>query len=399
MRIETHFDAVHPRDILQALDKRLRGKTQQERLHTLRIGLRDGMMAPPSNLSVASYLKSLREVTCYLMLWTAERSRTMPFSDMRRDREFLAYLNFLGASEMQVNVNARLFWHAARYYLNGSRTYQVDGNLAELLRHTELVGLKGADLHLPYRSIYMHVPPESGLRVWNPDTQWHRLAGVYLTIEDGFDNFDGRYADLNDLPCRTLRALVIGEWEMKPVTEGFEMPDDALLYWSVPLVDDWSLDRCIRHHKDTARDYAGRLPVSYINMREEWDLIFTWLVNVVMYATSHQCRADLQAFDPRAQQLRNRIAKAKNPKRRKAHAAELNRMDQRRYTILGRGVPSLSAGRGTGTPLTKRTLVQGHWRNQAVGPRWSERRRILIEPFWRGPEDAEEQAVPHRLAT
>jgi hypothetical protein len=366
--IETHFDALYPRDVL-----------------ILR------------TFTIPATPRSVFERGCYLMIWVAGRLRTMTFADLRTDRQFITLLRYYGGrDEWQVNVNARLFYHAARYWMNGYRTYQVDAALAELLRHTELVGLCGRDLHLPYSSIYLQVPPESGLRVWNPETHWHRLAGVYLTVEDGFDNYDGRFDD-TDLPCRTLRALVIGEWEMKQVVPGFEVPDDALLYWSVPLVDSWPLDRCIRHHKDHARDYAGKLPASYRKMRLEWDDIFTWIVNVVMYATSHQCRADLTPFDPRAQQLRDRMHKAKNPKRRKNQAAELNRMDQRRYTVLGRGVGSLSAGKGTGTPLTKRTLVQGHWRNQAVGPGWSERRRILIEPFWRGPEDAVEAAVPHRL--
>lgn len=398
MKIETHFDAVHGRDLMQAIERQLLGKAVAERERFLRDGLRRRLDVEPDGINVKQYIKLLREVTCYLTLWTAERLRTVQFTELRADQEFLMYLSFLGAEEMQLNVNARLVYHAARYHLHGSRTYQIDSNLAELLRHTELVGLKGADLHLPYQSVYLQVPPESGLRVWNPDTLWHRLAGVYLTVDDGFDNYDGRFEGSETWACRTLRALVIGEWTMMPVTEGFDMPDDALLYWSVPLVDDWPLDRCIRHHKEHARDYAGNLPVSYVNMRDEWDRIFTWIVNVMMYATSAQCRADMRHFDPRAQQVQNRVDKAKNPKRRRAYLDELKGLDRRRYTVLGHGLRSLADSKAEGTPLTKRTLVQGHWRNQACGPQWSERKRILIEPFWRGPEDAEEQTVPHRLA-
>jgi hypothetical protein len=34
-----------------------------------------------------------------------------------------------------------------------------------------------------------------------------------------------------------------------------------------------------------------------------------------------------------------------------------------------------------------RFLVRGHYRNQAVGPNHSERRRRWIEPYWKGPTD------------
>lgn len=39
-------------------------------------------------------------------------------------------------------------------------------------------------------------------------------------------------------------------------------------------------------------------------------------------------------------------------------------------------------------PLTVQFLVRGHWRQQACGPRFQERRATWIEPFWKGGEDA-----------
>jgi hypothetical protein len=47
---------------------------------------------------------------------------------------------------------------------------------------------------------------------------------------------------------------------------------------------------------------------------------------------------------------------------------------------------------GRGEPLWRlehRCIVRGHWRNQAHGPGMTERKKIWIEPFWRGPEGAE----------
>jgi hypothetical protein len=46
-------------------------------------------------------------------------------------------------------------------------------------------------------------------------------------------------------------------------------------------------------------------------------------------------------------------------------------------------------------PLTLQFLVRGHWRNQACGPRWSERRLKWIEPHWKGPTDGLIKVRPH----
>ncbi len=54
--------------------------------------------------------------------------------------------------------------------------------------------------------------------------------------------------------------------------------------------------------------------------------------------------------------------------------------------------------RGGGSSPTVQTLVRGHWKNQAHGPGLSLRKRIHVEPHWRGPEDAPIALRKHRLA-
>ena len=43
--------------------------------------------------------------------------------------------------------------------------------------------------------------------------------------------------------------------------------------------------------------------------------------------------------------------------------------------------------RGGGSSPTVQSLIRGHWKLQAHGPRHSLRKRIHVEPYWRGPED------------
>jgi len=42
-------------------------------------------------------------------------------------------------------------------------------------------------------------------------------------------------------------------------------------------------------------------------------------------------------------------------------------------------------------------IVRGHWRNQAAGPGLSERRRIWIQPYWKGPADAARRLREHEV--
>lgn len=59
-------------------------------------------------------------------------------------------------------------------------------------------------------------------------------------------------------------------------------------------------------------------------------------------------------------------------------------------------VIAICSGRAGHRP-TVQFLVRGHWRNQATGPRHSERKRIWIEPFWKGPEEARVLLRTHRI--
>jgi hypothetical protein len=66
--------------------------------------------------------------------------------------------------------------------------------------------------------------------------------------------------------------------------------------------------------------------------------------------------------------------------------AELQALEGERIILLGGHLPELGNGDHLGIPVTKRTLAQGHWKMQFHGPNRSLRKRIFIQPYWRGPE-------------
>jgi hypothetical protein len=53
--------------------------------------------------------------------------------------------------------------------------------------------------------------------------------------------------------------------------------------------------------------------------------------------------------------------------------------------------------RGGGSSPSIQIMVRGHWKHQAHGPGLSLRKRIHVEPYWRGPEDGPIALRPHVL--
>lgn len=61
-----------------------------------------------------------------------------------------------------------------------------------------------------------------------------------------------------------------------------------------------------------------------------------------------------------------------------------------------RSVVSEYCGTGGGK-LNIQCIVSGHWKMQVHGPGRAQRKRLFIEPYWRGPEDAPIALRPHKL--
>ncbi len=283
----------------------------------------------------------------------------------------------------------------------GKRVYDVSPALAEKLAHTELRGLTTDDLRLPYESVYIITPPSAGLRVFNSETGWHRCVGMYVT-EDRYVTLD-ETEPVNPVTnvlekdhgevetTRGWRFLVCGE-ALEPRAQDLAMAgsNDALSFFKVFLLEGQSLDDAISDTKKRmARDMARLPTTAFANMEEEWQRLFTWAMNAMLYATWTE-PGEHWIANREARQLWERMKKMPANSRKRGNLQKrFQKMEPRRRIVLGRGVSasSNSSSEGTGTKLTVRTRVTGHWRNQAHGPGRRDRKLIWIEPFWQGPED------------
>lgn len=284
--------------------------------------------------------------------------------------------------ESEISTQLAQMWHTFMFDKYGKRTYDVSPGLAERLMQTQLRGLKTDDLQLPYPSIYVMVPPDTGLRVWNYSTKWHPVEGVYVT-----EAVDPDYG-------RVWRFLVVGP-SKNPKSEF----DDALFYFTVPLLAGKVLDEALEEeHKRVFTRYMEREVIrEYGN---EWLILFRWVLNVVVYSTYPDARREEVIANPEARKLTEQLKR--HPKGSNKHDRTRNALrglEPMRRTVLGKGIERWSLeARGlsvTGRTLNVRVLVQGHWRNQAHGPQLSLRKLMWINPFWRGPDVEEDLNKVH----
>lgn len=285
-------------------------------------------------------------------------------------------------------------WHLLEFHRAGRHAYEVSPGLAEKLAHTELRGLTAEDLRLPFPAISIHVPLAARLELdGRGPVPALPITEVYL-VEDVVHG------------CNAWTMFVCGGEQRADAFGGH--PATADMFLTIMLPEGGSLDECIRA---TSRTHArvggmrGHLFDSDGMAQEhldgvDWDPVFRWAMNVVVYATNGGVREEVWR-NPEAAELRARIeAMPPESKTRRRLQGRLETMDQGRRIVLGPGVVGhlLDGGAGDGSPLLVRVRVQGHWRRQPHGPGRRERKLIWIEPFWRGPEDGPIADSPlHRL--
>jgi hypothetical protein len=335
---------------------------------------------PPINVSSYRHAALLH----FVMLWALKKGT--PFRDLHKmssAKKLLEDAFMLGPAG---SVFANMWAHISNFTAFGSRYYEVSPGLAQQLRHAELRGMPNTDLHLPFPSVYFIIPPQSGLRVWNAETEWHRCIGAYVQESQ---------------TPHELAIFLCGE--PKPVwgrvgTHQVYTDNDAISYYTLNL-ELGSFEDTIAHFmKESGKDEV------FGPMAKEWPSAINWLRNAIVYSTWPTAEKDRPVLMNRdAQLLWERIQKTQGAKRKKL-STRLKQYGATKKIVLGksivvqRGKEQLhELGPGKRSPLTVRILVSGHKKVIRCGKGNSERKEVWIDPYWKGPEDGLFSAPTHVL--
>ena len=323
----------------------------------------------------------------------SEQSAPYSYSMLCKDRRYVALYDMMLAMGPKDIVQPSFMtdYHGLTFERAGKRTYDVHPDLGERLSHTELRGLTADDLRLPYEAIYIVVPPTANLKVWNVETQWHRVEGVYV-VEDSSMKMGDDQGDLSGPDIRGWRILVCGEPKGMMHYGGISLPDDALSYFRVLLPEGRSLDACVAETvREIERSVKSGTGTWDANMTPDWEQHFRWVMNAVLYATWEEPGEHWEA-NREARQLWDRIQKTPKGRKRdnllqKAKGVERQPRLRLGYKIkVQRHGPDPMPTERSGAfreGMGVRTRVAGHWRKQAHGPGRTERKLIWIEPHWR----------------
>ena len=262
-------------------------------------------------------------------------------------------------------------WHTAKHEANGKHVYELTGGLADRLLNTELRGLTCDHLQLPFDAAYYQIPPSLGLEIPNVLTGNHTVDGAFITL----DEYKGQRCWL----------ILVTALPKNPEDEY----DDALFSYSVPLTPGKPIQEVIQEL--SRKNVPAEVQKVMVKM-------FTFLMNIIIYATSAEARVDEFDYNKTIEKLQQKLSllpkSAKHKKKRVQLKEQLKKETPCRRILLGKGLSRLNLS-GGGHKLTKKVMVSGHWKNQPCGPKRQFRKTIFIEPYWKG-EDFNEDTRPER---
>lgn len=122
------------------------------------------------------------------------------------------------------------------------------------------------------------------------------------------------------------------------------------------------------------RDFENWLPVEMEHQPEFVERIMSIAINLSLYLCSSE-----KDLAPAPVVQRQMAAKSLMKKARQKNGLKA--------TMVGHTKSYKYSGRsGTGKPLHRQHIVRGHWRNQACGKNYSERRPVFIKPYVKGED-------------
>jgi len=211
-------------------------------------------------------------------------------------------------------------------------SFRVAGNLIRRLNNTEMRGIVGTPIHLPFPVCAFRMAEQSTLYLCEKD--------IFLDYSrvNPFNN-----PNLNPILVFLLRGA--GDWGT----------------FSLPCV----------------------VPDGDFKSEED-------IVKLLLYLASTDVRREVKYYDQSVPDLLAKRDAARSKTQRKRINQILSTKNRRTYTYIGGGLPPLKQTvSAKGVPLAVRTLVRGHFRNQPCGVGRSDSKLIWIQPFWRGPLDGE----------
>jgi hypothetical protein len=303
------------------------------------------------------------------------------------------------------DLMAAMTWSALKT-LSHSDTpnwFRISEGLAHQLMVTELHEVQAKDVQVPYPGFYVELPP--GLLWWlHQKTGWHEVR--VISVAEGCPDKDSMHGYSEDKHWVLGRRLLIVVF-CEPNEKSIDPSDDNVAYFALPLnVDNATVDELMIRDRAWAEENEkwkrdqNKIMVRFggreMPLVEGRDLLRSFVINVLLYLGSEGAEVQHTHATKIA-----KLRKGKHAKRKKTKES-IKRLQEDRIFDVGTTIgvdPEIkkyihSGRRGPKFELKHRTLVRGHWRNQAHGKAFSLRKRVWIKPYVK-KKDLPERVIGH----
>lgn len=257
-----------------------------------------------------------------------------------------------------VNLYMRAFW-----YESGMPVIQVGHKLAASLILTNVPDPVLQAVKFPFKCFRIDVP-----------TQMLSIEGL-----SGIEH---------------ITSVLIGGYPLLREKEGIGVENDATCY--VAYTDGssnlWNVQRDAFHLlraeiSPELEPECGPLDYSLTKQDERTTVLLKRLIaNVLIYLTEG---GKTKAVGKGHNEWKGNRRESKRPTRRVFQLTQKVKHDFREVVT--------NYSNGTGHKLSVQSIVIGHWKQQPCGLKGQDRKRIFVEPYWRGPEDAPIASRPHMV--
>ena len=288
------------------------------------------------------------------------------------------------------NIRSR-FWDTYLPYLFykcGKKVFRPTKELVHMLVDTELKNLDAFFVQSPFKCIFIAIPKE--VKLMNPFNI--PIDGLYVAVfnkeEIHFEGFSKEYQQYKNYEnSKNVVICAISNLILEPSD-----PRETMYYWNLALHDGDLFEQINAILAKYDDEYQKK---EYGWCNEDYDRTFlentlSFSINALLYINSK----DPTEFGLTSIKKTN-IQNLKN----KAKIKQAQKKTQIPYYTIGQNITIDHSYRNViklyekesshQRKLVGKWVVRGHWRNQAHGKEFKERKLIWIQPFVKGEEFAE----------
>lgn len=274
-----------------------------------------------------------------------------------------------------------------------SNWFRISEALAYKLVATDLRGAMCGDLKLPLGAFYVEMPP-SMFYLEDMRTGWHEVRALIIAkgeVTQRTIDIAKKHGDPGAMHT-DLGPRVLIECYAEPNADSRDPFDDSWLFMSYRLLgDNVGIEKVVAAEmpKGEVLKHRARVGERILDGTETREFLLNFVLNLCVYLGSEKAKVE--------HVHQSEISRLKGGKKwkhlRKNVQDRIHRLENDKVFVVGSDVvidaelKEYVRTEGTGSfKLTYRTLVRGHWRNQAHGPKRALRMRRWIEPHVRGAD-------------